>query len=421
MYAILLVFVRALRISKVLPPRIPRYVIGGLFARANRSAPKVYKPFFGFTLLELLIASFLISVVVLALWGLFSVYAGLMDAGFRRVEQTQVVRALAEQLRSDLRHAIQDPVGGLRTPRTGAAPVRRFGLWGTSTELRFDVLQPPPSFDLAGTSGQKEAGFEGDTAERLPELRTVYYRFSPPQAPQLEPRSAQFSQETDLGTDQDRAINLDRVNLPGLLRWEKDFETPEGKASLEESITGGSATGETSLVGVSRSLTQSGEQATLPALHAQLQSLYGPQVLYIPEVVELEFRYFDGRSWSSSWDSLSRQALPVAVEVRFRIDPDFRAEGAAGPQDGATQLLQAGENEMPAERPPTAGESFRVVIDIPGSPRFEGPRSPAPAESPQSPPLVTRPVIPPRPLPLARPVEPRPQLLPSDQWMRVSP
>ena len=38
-----------------------------------------------------------------------------------------------------------------------------------------------------------------------------------------------------------------------------------------------------------------------------------------PEVVGLEFHYFDGEQWSSDWDSWQRRSLPLAVEVAMQI------------------------------------------------------------------------------------------------------
>ena len=39
----------------------------------------------------------------------------------------------------------------------------------------------------------------------------------------------------------------------------------------------------------------------------------------IPEIIALEFHYFDGRQWLTEWDSRQRQSLPAAVEVAMRI------------------------------------------------------------------------------------------------------
>lgn len=39
------------------------------------------------------------------------------------------------------------------------------------------------------------------------------------------------------------------------------------------------------------------------------------------EVQSIQFRFFDGRTWSDGWDSNEKQTLPVAVEITLKIDP----------------------------------------------------------------------------------------------------
>lgn len=44
------------------------------------------------------------------------------------------------------------------------------------------------------------------------------------------------------------------------------------------------------------------------------------RVSYYPSFLEeLSFRYFDGQVWAERWNSVSRRALPQAVEVRVRV------------------------------------------------------------------------------------------------------
>ena len=40
---------------------------------------------------------------------------------------------------------------------------------------------------------------------------------------------------------------------------------------------------------------------------------------HVPEIDRLEFRYFDGQRWHTSWDSSISGALPVAVEMTFEL------------------------------------------------------------------------------------------------------
>ncbi len=51
--------------------------------------------------------------------------------------------------------------------------------------------------------------------------------------------------------------------------------------------------------------------------------------LIAPEVVGLQFRYFDGSQWLEFWDSQQIQGLPLAVEVTVAIQPGARWDGAS--------------------------------------------------------------------------------------------
>jgi hypothetical protein len=385
--------------------------------------------------LEVLIATFLITIIAFAVWNLASVYTGLLDSGFRRVETVQVVRAVMEQLRADLRHAIQDPIAGLSEGGRRTTPVRRFGLRGTATALRLDVLQPAAQWSgTAEETSRKTGELQPGGGRRLPELKTVYYRFQPPSGPGSESATPA---EPALA---DSASPTSGLSLPGLLRWEEDFETPQGEP--DASATWGSDVSR--LTNRSPAAAATGKaglpptgEASLPDLYALLQERYGPEVLYLPEVVEFSLRYFDGQSWSTSWDSIARRALPVAIEIELQVDParerPIQSTEPSAVEENRSSTESPGASLSPVPSQAASGsrarETFRVILEIPGSPRFQGARSARPeppAEQAENQGLVPRRYPrramppPPRP-PLARPTEPVLPPAPADQWMRVSP
>jgi prepilin-type N-terminal cleavage/methylation domain-containing protein len=50
------------------------------------------------------------------------------------------------------------------------------------------------------------------------------------------------------------------------------------------------------------------------------EQLQNSDELLAPEVVAIEFRYFDGYEWLSEWDSDSYQAMPLAIEVLLTLE-----------------------------------------------------------------------------------------------------
>jgi hypothetical protein len=79
------------------------------------------------------------------------------------------------------------------------------------------------------------------------------------------------------------------------------------------------------------------------------------QALVAPEVVHIEFRYFDGAQISDVWEMLERNSLPLAIEVRLWIVP-----AAEATQANAATLYNAGS------LPKTARE-YRQTVYLPTS------------------------------------------------------
>ena len=335
-----------------------------------------------FTLIEILMTTVMAAVLLGGSGACWAPTHGFLKRGESKAEQAQLVRALLKQMADDLHAAMQDPVPGHPPQPRGPVAVRRFGLFGTETELRFDVLQITPF------AGQPDAGLErgmpqARAALRAPELRTVYYRFDPPDAVRgpilrlpagFEPPRTRF-----------------RNTFPGRRRGTLRFEPADGTATL------------------------SGSPGDRPD-ELLVVDPNDDSVMLAPEVIDCRFRYFDGTSWSSQWNSLQKKSLPVAVEVTLQVgtleerQEVFAAETAdpmAGPQMPADTGLVVETH---------AYATHRLVIDVPGAPMHVAPRkerSTAVAKLKARAAPRSRPK--PRPTPQARP---EPVDL-SDQWMRT--
>lgn len=72
--------------------------------------------------------------------------------------------------------------------------------------------------------------------------------------------------------------------------------------------------------------------------------------LLAPEIVAVQFRYFDGLQWLPAWDSVSYGSLPRAVEVQLQFAP---------PPPARTAWLNAAVNK--------STETVRLVIYIPAA------------------------------------------------------
>lgn len=352
----------------------------------------------GFTLVEMLLATALCAVLLGALWMLLSTYSDLFDKGQRQVERAQLCRALLEQLADDLRCAIQDPLPGTADEIAGAAQRRRFGLFGSSRELRFDILQLTPQQGNLVPVGRAAGSTQETRTARVPELRTVHYTFQPP-------ASGEESPAAEPGTG-DAASPPGRT---GLVRSELDFETPL------EAVTEPDLAGDLAALGAA-------DAAVDPNAAEELKA-DDDTLLWVPEVASLQFRYFDGRGWSDAWNSLERKSLPAAVEIQLQLaaEPPRRVGGNQqadlGAADTAVEAAGGGPDDA-GERatdvaPPPSGITYRLVVDLPNSPNYRPP--------PVAPQTLARPTVrpparriaPPR---ATKPAAPAP--LPED-WIRT--
>jgi hypothetical protein len=172
------------------------------------------------------------------------------------------------------------------------------GLVGTSTSLVMQVSRPAREMGYAALTGTK------DITARTSDQMTVSYFLADPQGGALQAAVAKANQDP-----------LRPKPIAGLARMEGDRlaaeygDTKNPVAQMAESV----------------------------------------QVL-APEVISLQFRYFDGTNWYDSWDTSSFGALPRAVEVTLGFEQPPARKGSMKAAASTTQQV---------------GRSVRQVIAVP--------------------------------------------------------
>jgi type II secretory pathway pseudopilin PulG len=298
-----------------------------------------------FTLLEMLITLGAMAFLLAALWSLFGTYAKLFDAGRLKAGATQLITGLVQQMTDDLRGAVCDTA--LPPPGTTGS-VRRFALFGDAHTLQIDISQtvwPRATIATFATGGGSYDTDETQTPQAQ-ELRTVRYWF-------VDPTLAEQSDGTLRG---------------GLTRREYPFDAPYD-ASLDPLQASAEAPPEVS------DETTLDEEAPPPelAILGQLPVNYDDDhVTWVPEVLRVEFRYFDGIEWTSTWSTLTRKTLPLAVEILMDFQAvdelpkptDENGVPIEEPLDPATDDLSMVDETAP---PPPGVISRRVVVYLPQS------------------------------------------------------
>lgn len=355
--------------------------------RTVRRASRVEKRNRGFTLLEMLLVTILTATLMAGIWGISSLYLGLLKSGKRKTEEAQLVRALTRQISEDLLGVVQPfddsespAVGGMvatlpssvsatlpaafdsaasgtntevqadgETPFSisAASTLPQFELMGTARELRLNVLQVVPPETVRHAEPYSDVAANQDSAtiqpalSRVPELKTIVYTFE-------EPRES---------------VPNDRRPPVGLMRRE---------LSWEQTFSAGSA-------------TTFGRQPAAFTKDANIgfASVLEPYSLesdesvdLIPEVVAIEFRYFDGQAWGNEWDSRAQQSLPVAVEVVMRIMSLTERQQLYG-SPGEPGRVDREQIEMDVQTMPARGHIYRKLIFLPAArnPHTESVRS----------------------------------------------
>jgi prepilin-type N-terminal cleavage/methylation domain-containing protein len=249
----------------------------------------------GFTLVELLAALGISLLLIAAVTASLNIYVRLTATGEFSVERQQVTRALLEQMTRDVSSIVFTPPESEEDPdeevsTTEPEPVEiedatssissaSVGLIGDSQSLVLNVSRP--SRNLGYTSPLAAASLN----ERTSDLLSVSYFLASP------------------GEGGLRGAVAD--NAAGYVTTTSSMDG-NGLARLE------------------------GDRMAID--YADLQTdtelLAGAARLIAPEVVSLQFRYFDGAAWFDVWDSTASGALPQAIEVTLGFRPLIADEEA---------------------------------------------------------------------------------------------
>jgi hypothetical protein len=282
--------------------------------------------------LEVLLAALLSVMLVAAIWSLFNIYVNLFDKGEIRTEQAQLVRSVMRQISDDLKSAIQDMAS--RPPGApSTTPLRRFGLFGTTQSLKIDIMRTAPEEqDFLPEQPLSPRMTEEAIGPKAPEFCTVEYDF-------VEPPDSYGLEGLRPTEEEKRQIHA------GLTRHELDWEIP-GEAYFADSSS-------RRPLNVSRELSQTATFASAPSNASAEDVPVDSTILYVPEVVSLGFRYFDGKGWTSQWNSIERKSLPAAIEVTMQIEP---------PETPKARRFEEGESSDHDSASKANNEDARITV-----------------------------------------------------------
>ena len=291
----------------------------------------------GFTLMEVLLAMAIAAIVLAAITMAIDFHLRVVDRGRRDVEEAQLARALLRRIADDLRSAVAyEPldVEGLLTGASGASATAAAGdalgagagddsgaaAGGSNNDSDDANGDDSSSTGQNGQSGQPGTSDSGTESQTDDLAQSVVMSTTP----------GLYGNRYELQVDVSRLPRLEQYEM--LMEASVDGPPPDLVSDVKTVayyVLDGQ-TGEGAGL-VRRELDRA---ATAWAnTNGGLMELERYQQMLAPEVISLEFQYFDGLDWFEEWDSAIHQGLPLAVEIALALAPAGTLETLQAPID----------------------------------------------------------------------------------------
>ena len=253
----------------------------------------------GFTLIEMILALGLSAVLVALLGNALLMGASGAFNSRQKVEQTRLVDGVVDLIRGDVGRVVtynpQDTSTALALAESTAA---------------FDVDSIDDISALgasSSSSGSSSSSSDDSTSTETVSLRRPLGLYGDLQQLQIDVLREQSQYEVD-----SEGNIVAPANISGITTVHY---------SLDDGVEGLGVSGSSTQTTYSRGLVRKEVNRDLLNWADQVgttQDLIGDPHLIAPEVLGLEFRYFDGTELLDSWDTeLTEGALPVAIEMRI--------------------------------------------------------------------------------------------------------
>ena len=363
-----------------------RFRLNGTNSRGRRSRPAR-----GLSLLELMLSLALSGVVMVVISMAIDLHLRTLERGRADVERAQLARALLRHIARDLQSTVwYEPIdlNGIQNLAisTDAADL----LDAVDSVQGDDANQGDDSTADGGTGGGAESAGSGDpggmagggsddlgsdllggddlTGDLGLTEESGVTENNADIAGSIEPTSVPglFGNQYELQVDISRLPRADDydaassdpsatgvVDVPSDVKTVAYFLQTSEEATSDEVLPGAAFSG---IAGLARR-EQDRAITSWSAQDGSLDTADHSGTLLAPEVNRLEFRFFDGMSWYTEWDSEQMESLPAAVEITIGIDPAFGADPAT--LDARTAMdvaLEESEENV-----------YRMVVHLPAA------------------------------------------------------
>ncbi|QDU05592.1 Pseudopilin GspJ [Gimesia chilikensis] len=250
----------------------------------------------GFTLLEVILAIGLTSLLLAAIYAALDLYWKYTTLGHRQVEQAQIARAVFQKISHDL-HCVTYRL------ETAEAETEGTGSADSETEEAETVEIQVTNTDDAYTSGN--IGVYGDSQS------LVLHTSRPARQPLL------LSSNSGATTTSSVRSDLLSVSYFLAVAGAGGLQGAAGDQFRNTSWGGEDVQGVARLEGDRLSMSMADQAADLEQMASQSE-------LLAPEISSLQFQYFDGTDWLELWDSTEYGTVPQAIRVTIGFRSDLQ-------------------------------------------------------------------------------------------------
>jgi hypothetical protein len=305
-----------------------------------------------FTLIEVILAVGLSTLLILCIASAIDLYRRMTTAATDDMSETRLVRAVFAKLEVDLRDVVPpQPIAATATTTAGSSSSSSSS--GSSSGSKSGSSSGSSSSSSSSSSSTQSAqgtdplqyvysrsvfGLYGDANSLVLNTLTPHPL---PLAAQQQTGAQSSSQTSSAGPSQIAGVHGDMKVVayfvlggpqsPILAAGGSGQMTPDGKE-----ITAGLARVEGERTAIGYAI----ETGSTSSLRARVVA---------PEIESIGFRYFDGTTWQTSWSGATLQSLPQAVEITISV-------GKNDPYNARTQASQD-----------QASRSYRHVVAITSS------------------------------------------------------
>lgn len=273
----------------------------------------------GFTLFEVVIALALSLLLLTAVYGALRLQYRISESGREQMERAQLSRAVLRLIESDVRSIVWQVQKPPSSEEDSSSSGTGSSDTGSSTGGSGSADTGAPSGDATSDSSTEDStpllssddAFAGSSSGLYGDSQNLVLHISRPARERVYATSIE---------DENAAAG--RSDLVSVSYFIADGSAGGTSAQVASQAGGGSSV-PGGIAGLARSEQ---DRLSLAQAGGGDASLAESASVIAPEVVAIEFAYWDGLEWLDAWDSASSGTLPSAIGVTLSIDTQTTVE-----------------------------------------------------------------------------------------------